>query len=107
MTRNEIAATLAREHRVERIVQNVAHARVLNPDLRDLCQMVYAYILTYDEDKIIDLWRSDALGYFIARVVVNQYRSGNSAYHRQIRHPMATAVGLALPDYLQITPPRI
>ena len=100
MTRTEIVDTLARERRVERVVQNVAHVRALSQELRDLCQMVYTYLLTYDEDKIIDLWQSDALGYFIARIVVNQYRSSNSAYHRRIRHPMATAIGLALPDNL-------
>lgn len=103
MTKTEIVESLARERRVERIVQNTAHARYLTQDLRDLCQMVYAYILTYDEDKVVDLWQSDALGYFIARIVTNQYRSGNSAYHRRIRHPLATAVGLALPDWMQTT----
>lgn len=101
MTKAEIVETLARERRVERIVQNTAHSRALSQDLRDLCQMVYAYILDYDEDKVVDLWESDALGYFIARIVVNQYRSGNSAYHRLIRHPTVRTVGLAIPDGIQ------
>ena len=101
MTKTEIVESLALERRVESIVQNTAHARVLSQDLRDLCQMVYAYILTYDEDKVVDLWQSDALGYFIARIVTNQYRSSNSAFHRHIRHPMATAVGLALPENIK------
>ncbi|MCR5071193.1 MAG: hypothetical protein K6A62_04630 [Bacteroidales bacterium] len=101
MTRNEIVDILARERRVERIVQNTAHAHALSQDLRDLCQMVYTYILTYDESKVVDLWESDALGYFIARIVVNQYRSANSAFHRRIRHPMATPVGLEMPETAQ------
>ena len=101
MTKAEIVETLARERRVERIVQNTAHARALSQDLRDLCQMVYAYILDYDEDKVVDLWDSDALGYFIARIVINQYRSGNSLFHRLIRHPSIRTVGLSIPDAIQ------
>lgn len=101
MTRAEIVETLARERRVERIVQNTAHARALSQDLRDLCQMVYAYILDYDEDKVVDLWETDALGYFIARIVINQYRSNNSYFHRLIRHPTVRTCGLSLPDALQ------
>ena len=89
MTRTEIVEKFARERRVEVIVQNTAHAPRLSPDLRDLCQMVYLYLLTYDEDKIVDLHDSDALDYFIARIVVNQFRSSNSLYHRQIRRPLA------------------
>ena len=101
MTKVEIVEALARERRVERIVQNTAHARALSQDLRDLCQMVYAYILDYDEDKVVDLWESDALGYFIARIVINQYRSNNSYFHRLIRHPTVRTCGLSLPDALQ------
>lgn len=101
MTKVEIVDTLARERRVERIVQNTAHAPALSQDLRDLCQMVYAYILDYDEDKLVDLWETDALGYFIARIVINQYRSNNSYFHRLIRHPTVRTCGLSLPDALQ------
>lgn len=90
MTKVEIVETLARERRVERIVQNTAHARALSQDLRDLCQMVYAYILDYDDDKVVDLWETDALGYFIARIVVNQFISSNSLYHRLIRRPKSS-----------------
>lgn len=101
MTKAEIVETLARERRVERIVQNTAHARALSQDLRDLCQMVYAYILAYDADKVVDLWETDAIGYFIARIVINQYRSNNSYFHRLIRHPTVRTCGLSLPDALQ------
>ena len=101
MTKAEIVETLARERRVERIVQNTAHARALSQDLRDLCQMVYAYILDYDEDKVVDLWETDALGYLIARIVINQYRSNNSYFHRLIRHPTVRTCGISIPDALQ------
>lgn len=86
MTRTEIVEKLARERRVEVIVQNTAHAPRLSPDLRDLCQMVYLVLLSYDEDKIVDLYESDALGYFVARIAVNQFRNPVSSFHRTL-HP--------------------
>ena len=85
MTRNEVIEKLAEGRHVERIVQNVAHAKALDADLRDLCQMVYLFLLEYDEDKIVDLWECDALGYFIARIVCNQFRTNKSAFRRAIR----------------------
>lgn len=99
MTKREIVGLLASERRVERYVQNTAHAHRLSPDLQDLCQMVYVYLLDYDEDKIVDLWESGAIGYFVARIVLNQFRSSNSLYHRTIRRPAARATDPAdLPD---------
>ena len=53
--------------------------------LQDLCQMVYELLLTYDEAKIIDLWESGALGFFIARVLTTQYRSPRSTFYNLIR----------------------
>ena len=86
MTPTEIVAVLGREKRVEAMVQNIAHARTLTADLRDLCQMVYLVLLSYDEDKIVDLYESDALGYFVARIAVNQFRNPVSSFHRTL-HP--------------------
>ena len=65
----EIVAVLGRERRVETMVQNIAHAHSLSPDLRDLSQMVYALLLTYDPAKIIDLWENDQINFFLARVI--------------------------------------
>ena len=85
MTRFEIVETLAREQRVETFIRNVARTSRLAPDLQDLAQMVYLALLTYDEDKIVDLWESDAIDFFIARVILNQYRSRDSPW-RDIFH---------------------
>ena len=75
---------LARGEEVERIVCRVAR-RPLDEDLRDLAQMVYLVLLTYDEGKIVDLYESDALRYFIVRVASNQYWSNHSAFHKAFR----------------------
>lgn len=85
MTRFEIVETLARQQRVETFIRNVARTSRLAPDLQDLAQMVYLALLTYDEDKIVDLWESDAIDFFIARVILNQYRSRDSPW-RDIFH---------------------
>lgn len=85
MTRYEIVETLARQQRVETFIRNVARTSRLAPDLQDLAQMVYLALLTYDEDKIVDLWESDAIDFFIARVILNQYRSRDSPW-RDIFH---------------------
>lgn len=85
MTRFEIVETLARGQRVETFIRNVARTSRLAPDLQDLAQMVYLALLTYDEDKIVDLWESDAIDFFIARIILNQYRSRDSPW-RDIFH---------------------
>lgn len=90
MTRREIVERVARERRVEKFIMNVARASRLAPDLEDLAQMVYLALLTYDADKIVDLWEHDELGYFIARIILNQYRSVDSpwrdTFHRHGIH---------------------
>lgn len=79
-----IIDTLAKEKRVEAMVENIAH-HALTDDLKDLCQMVYLILLEYDEDKIIDLWENDQMNFFLARIIINQYRSSNSPFHTIFR----------------------
>lgn len=86
MTRQEVADRLAREGVVEEIIRNVAHVDTLSQDLRDLAQMVYLAVLTYDEDKIVDLYEHDEIGYFLTRIVVNQFRSRDSPWRDDIHH---------------------
>lgn len=80
VNRNEIVEYLAKERRVEAMVENICH-HALTADLRDLCQMVYLILLEYDEDKIRDLWENGEINFFIARIIINQYRSSNSPFH--------------------------
>lgn len=87
MTKRAIIDILARERRVERFVSNTAHVSPLTDDLQDLAQMVYAILLEYDEERIVDLWEGGAINFFIARIICNQYRSGNSAFHALYRRP--------------------
>ena len=79
-----IIETLAKERRVEALVENIAH-HSLTADLKDLCQMVYLVLLEYDDDKILDLWENDQINFFLARIIINQYRSSNSPFHTIFR----------------------
>jgi hypothetical protein len=79
MTRTEIVAALGKERRVETMVSNIAR-RPLSPDLQDLAQIVYTILLTYDPEKIIDLYEHNEINYFIARVITNQMQMRRSQY---------------------------
>ena len=79
-----IIETLAKDRRVEALVENIAH-HALTADLKDLCQMVYLILLEYDEAKLQDLWENDQINFFIARIILNQYRSSNSPFHAIFR----------------------
>ena len=93
MTKYEIVETLARERRVETLVQNIAHSP-LTDDLQDLAQMVYIVLLEYDDDKIADLWEQRQIDFFIVRVILNQYRSKHSPFHDLIRKTRELSVPL-------------
>lgn len=80
MGNREIVDCLARGRVVETIVRNITRSS-LTPELKDLCQMVYQIILEYDGEKIRDLWENGQIGFFIARVVMNQYVSRSSPFY--------------------------
>ena len=80
MSKSEIIEEVAKARMVERMVQNIAH-HTLDADLKDLAQMVYLILLEYDETKLQDLWQNEQMGFFLARIIINQYRSSNSPFH--------------------------
>lgn len=75
---------MAEQRMVEAMVENIAH-QSLSADLKDLSQMIYLILLEYDDDKIQDLWENKQMTYFIAKIIINQYRSSNSPFHAQFR----------------------
>ena len=80
VTKAQIVNEIANKRMVESMVQNIAH-QSLTPDLQDLAQMIYLILLEYDEKKIVDLWQQHQITYFLARIIINQFRSSNSPYH--------------------------
>lgn len=84
MNKVEIVGRIASEKMVEQMVQNIAH-QSLSADLKDLVQMIYLILLEYDEEKIVDLWEHQQMQFFLARIIINQYRSSNSPFHTIFR----------------------
>ena len=98
MDKASIIEQIAKERMVESMVQNIAH-QALNDDLSDLCQMVYLILLEYAEDKLRDLWEHNQMRFFLARIVVNQYRSSYSPFHITIRKPKEKSVDITGMDW--------
>lgn len=80
MSKSDIIEAIAKARMVETMVQNIAH-QSLTADLKDLTQMVYLILLEYDETKLQDLWENNQISFFLARIIINQYRSSNSPFH--------------------------
>lgn len=99
MGKYEIVDALAEERRVETMVCKIAH-QALSADLKDLSQMVYMILLDYDEEKLVDLYEHDQINFFLARIILNQYRSNNSTYYKEInRYRKMIDEGVSLTDY--------
>ena len=94
-TKYDIIEILAKEKRVEALVENIAH-QTLTADLKDLCQMVYIILLEYDETKILDLWENNQINFFLARIIINQYRSSNSPFHAIYRKHQEKSASLGV-----------
>lgn len=84
MTKYQIIEQIARERRVETMLANIAK-RPISGTMDDLCQMVYLILLEYDETKIADLWENGQINFFIARILLNQYKSTNSPFYKLFR----------------------
>lgn len=80
----DIVDAVGRKRLVETIVQNIA-SRSLTPELRDLCQEIYSILLTYDAERLSDIYEHSEMEFFIARIAMNQYRSSTSLFHTLYR----------------------
>lgn len=85
MDREKIIQDMLNDGLIEDTVRNVARVSVLNDELLDLVQDVYMLLLTYDEGRLIHLYETGAMRFFIARVVINQYRSRTSPFYGRYR----------------------
>lgn len=57
----------------------------MSADLQDLAQCVYLILLEYDETKVRAMFQAGTLPFFLSRIIINQYRSKTSPFHRQFR----------------------
>lgn len=85
MGQREIAEIVAKEQRVERLIKAVLHTDCLSADQKDLAQLVYIILLTYDEDKIVELWENDEMNFFLVHCIELQYYGRRTPYYNDIR----------------------
>lgn len=85
MTREEIVDDLAKKKIVEEIVHNVA--KVNNDIVNDLVQDIYLHLMIMDEKKLIHLYSSGQIKFYLSRVIVNNWCSVNSPFYRVYRKP--------------------
>lgn len=98
MSAADIAGELAEARTVEAVVCRIAH-RPMSDDLADLSQLVYEVILTYDAARLNDLRDCGQLENFIARIVLNQYRSASSPFHYVYRRFRSLCFRIGLSDW--------
>ena len=79
MKREQIIEELARHRVVENLVRIIC--KVSATYLDDLSQMIYIYLLEYDEEKIITLYEEGSLRFFLVRIIKNQWYSHTSPFH--------------------------
>ena len=94
MTKNEVVNIIAKEKMVETIVSNIAKSS--DDLLNDLIQEIYLDLLQKDDDKIVHLYESNQIRYFITRIVINNLHSKNSPYWCKIKsftHNMNEIIG--------------
>ena len=97
-TKTDIIAEIAKQRMVETMISNIAH-QALSADLKDLSQMVYLILLEYDEQKLQELWEHNQMSYFLARIIINQYRSSNSPFHSVFRKYQELSVDITGLDF--------
>lgn len=98
VSKTDIVVELSTHKVVEKMVQNIAH-QTLSPELKDLCQMVYLILLEYDESKLQDLWENHQMNFFLARIIINQFRSSNSPFHMTFRRFQERSVDITGMDW--------
>lgn len=63
----------------------IINLKVKYNDIDDLEQEIYMILLTYDKDKIIDMYKKKQLNYFIVGIVKRQYNSRTSPYYKKYK----------------------
>lgn len=97
-TKTDIITEIAKKRMVETMISNIAH-QSLSADLKDLSQMVYLILLEYDEQKLKELWEHKQMSYFLARIIINQFRSSNSPFHTIYRKYQENRVDITGLDF--------
>ena len=82
MTKNEVISIIAKERLVEQICSNIAKSADCDDTLKDLSQEIYLDLLSKDEEKIINLYETNQIRFFVVRMVTNNLFSKNSPFYQ-------------------------
>ena len=82
MTKNEVVNIIAKEKMVEQICSNIAKSADCDDTLKDLSQEIYLDLLSKDEEKIVNLYETNQIRFFVVRMVSNNLFSKNSPYYQ-------------------------
>ena len=83
MTKNEVIGKLAKEKVVETAITNIAKTN--SDTLKDLSQNIYVDLLLKDEEKIVNLYETNQLRFFIVRMILNNLFSKNSPFYQTFK----------------------
>ena len=83
MTKNEVVEIIAKEKVVETAIANIAKTN--SDTLKDLSQNIYLDLLSKDEEKIINLYETNQLRFFIVRMILNNLFSKNSPFYQTFK----------------------
>lgn len=83
MTKNDLIRIIAKERLVETAIANIAKTN--SDTLKDLSQEIYLDLLSKDEEKIINLYETNQIRFFVVRMIMNNLFSKNSPYYQVFR----------------------
>ena len=76
---------IAKEKVVEQIVSNIAKSADCDDTLKDLSQEIYLDLLSKDEEKIVNLYETNQIRFFVVRMVTNNLFSKNSPFYQTFK----------------------
>lgn len=82
--KNKIIESLYKEGTVREIISKIGCYEETE-NLRDLEQDIFLLLLTYDDNKITEMYNNGELLYFVANIVYTQIRSTTSPYYIQYK----------------------
>ena len=85
MTKNEIIGIIAKEKMVEQICSNITKSADCDDTLKDLSQEIYLDLLSKDEEKIVNLYETNQIRFFVVRMITNNLFSKNSPFYQTFK----------------------
>lgn len=85
MTNQEIVEQLCKDKTVEQIAKNI---RVTSDFFDDFVSEMYMILLTYDNDKLNEMYNNKQLKFFTARIAMNNWNSHTSPFWTKYKKPL-------------------